>query len=242
MDGIDLQTMATDLFGVMLTPEQVTLFETYLQELIDWNTRINLTSIVEPEAVRVKHFLDSLSVIKATPVQSGMRLLDVGSGAGFPGIPLHISITDLHTTLLESTGKKITFLDHIVKTLKLESVKTLNARAEDAGHLSNHRAQYDLVLARAVARLPVLLEYMLPFARVGGRCVAMKGASVFEEIKDSENALKVLGGQVVHVETVTLPGIEDHHYLAVIEKTKSTPGKYPRQAGIPSKKPLSTTS
>jgi 16S rRNA (guanine527-N7)-methyltransferase len=233
-----IYSAAADLFGLTLSPEQVALFELYLDELLDWNHRINLTSIMEPDAVRLKHFLDSFSVLKAVPVTSGMHVMDVGTGAGFPGLPLHIVIQGLHTTLLESTGKKIPFLDAVIAKLGLTDVKTVNARAEDAGQLSHHRAKYDLVLARAVARLPILVEYLLPFARVGGYCIAMKGGTVFDEAKDAEPALAALKGRLVEIIEVELPGLEDKHYLAVIEKTGQTPGAYPRKPGIPAKKPI----
>lgn len=229
---------AADLFGLELSPEQVATFESYLGELLDWNRRINLTSIIEPDAVRLKHFLDSLSVVKAIPFRAGMHVIDVGSGAGVPGLPLHIAIPGLHTTLLESTGKKVTFLDHVVQHLKLTGVKTVNARAEDAGQLSHHRAKYDLVLARAVARLPILVEYLLPFARVNGYCIAMKGGTVFDEAKDAEVALATLKGRLVDIVEVDLPGLDDKHYLAVIEKMGQTPGAYPRKPGIAAKKPI----
>lgn len=236
--SFDLKTAAAELFGIKLTPEQLGLFEAYLSELTDWNTRMNLTSITEPDAVRVKHFLDSLSVARSGLLKPQARVIDIGSGAGLPGLALHLACPGLHTVLLEATGKKITFLDHVIQTLGLSNIRTLHARAEDAGHISHHRAHYDLVLARAVARLPVLVEYLLPFARVGGHCVAMKGATAHDEVKDAETALRLLGGQVVSVEQIVLPGVEDQRYLIVIEKLKSTPGMYPRKAGTPSKSPL----
>lgn len=234
-----LQQMARDLFGLELTPEQIALFDSYYNELVAWNSHTNLTAIIEQEAVTVRHFLDSLSVVKATSIEAGMRLIDVGTGAGFPGLPLHIAVPDVTTTLLEATGKKTAFLDHVIQTLKLTKAKTLHARAEDAAHHSGHRAAYDLVLARAVARLPGLVEYLLPFAKVGGRCVAMKGATVFEEAEDSKKAIEILGGKLLNIETVELPGVADKHYLVVIEKIAKTPTQYPRKPGIPTRKPLS---
>jgi 16S rRNA (guanine527-N7)-methyltransferase len=233
-----LKQAAFDLFGIDLSPEQVALFENYARELAAWNSHTNLTAIIEPDAVRVRHFLDSLSVVRAVSVQPGLHVLDVGTGAGFPGLPLHIAVPGLHTTLMEATGKKIAFLDHLVARLGLENVKTLHARAEEAAHLTDQRASYDLVLARAVARLPGLLEYLLPFARIGGHCVAMKGATAFEEADDSKKALEILGGKLEIIVPVELPEVAEKHYLVVVEKIAKTPAAYPRKPGIPTRKPI----
>ncbi len=229
---------ANDLFGIELSEAQVARFETYRHELAAWNERVNLTAITDPVDVQVRHYLDSLSVVRAAALRPGLRVVDVGTGAGFPGLALNIAFPELRVTLLESTGKKVAFLQHMIETLDMATATAIKARAEEAGHLPEHREQYDLVLARAVARLPALVEYMLPLATVGGRCVAMKGPSAYEETDDALEAVRILGGAVHDIAAVTLPGIPDPHYLIMIDKIKPTPENYPRRPGVPTRKPL----
>ena len=229
---------AATLFGVTLSPDQAAAFDTFARELIAWNTHTNLTAITDQDGIYTRHFLDSLSVSKAFTPQAGMRLIDVGTGAGFPGLPLKIAYPDLQVTLLEATGKKIAFLDHVIQALNLTGAQTLNARAEDAGQLPNERAVYDIVTARAVARLPILREYLLPLAKVGGLCIAMKGKTAQDESADSASALKTLGGKLREIIPVHLPEVAETHYLVVVEKVGATPREYPRKPGIPTRKPL----
>lgn len=233
-----LAQAAAELFGLDLSAQQVAAFETYAAELAEWNEKINLTAITEPDAVRVRHFLDSLSLVTVCPMRDGLRLIDVGTGAGLPGLPLAILYPQIHVTLLEATGKKVTFLDHMVQVLGLDNVQTVKARAEEAGQDAAHRARYDVVVARAVARMPVLVEYLLPLAKVGGLCIAMKGVTAQTETDDAARALGLLGGRVHRIESVALPDVDDPHYLVVIEKTDPTPKAYPRKPGIPAKSPL----
>ena len=231
-------TQSAALLGVELTAEAQARFDRYAQELIDWNRHTNLTAITAPHEIEVRHFLDSLTIARAADLRDGARVVDVGSGAGFPGLPLAIVYPRIHVTLLESTGKKTAFLDHVITTLGLTHAVTANLRAEDAGQLPAHRAAYDLVLARAVARLPGLLEYLLPLAKVGGRCIAMKGVTAHAEANDAAHALDLLGGRLTGIETVQLPGLDEPHYLVVVDKIAATPAAYPRKPGIPTRKPL----
>ncbi|MEO8396032.1 MAG: 16S rRNA (guanine(527)-N(7))-methyltransferase RsmG [Chloroflexota bacterium] len=229
---------AAAVLDLSLSPEQETQFNQYARELAVWNEHTNLTAISDPDGVRLRHFLDSLTVIKAVPLPSGSKVIDVGTGAGFPGLPMRMVCPEIQLTLLEATGKKVAFLQHLIDLFGFTNVTNVNARAEDAAHDNAHRAVYDLVVARAVARLPSLLEYLLPFAKVGGLCVAMKGRTAQDEAADSANALAALGGRLKGIETFHLPGVEDPHHLVIIEKIAPTPREYPRKPGIPTRNPL----
>lgn len=229
---------ARDLFGIELTESQLSQFDRLTTELLAWNTHTNLTAITDPAEIVLRHYLDSLSLIPALGLVDGMRLADVGSGAGFPGLALQIALPGLYTTMIEATGKKARFISHAIDVLGLERARALSARAEDAGRNPHHRAKYDVVVARAVARLPVLVEYLLPLAKVGGACVAMKGATAEAEAVDAQGALAVLGGELERIDRVELPGVDASHFLVIIRKTKPTPPGYPRSPGVPAKKPL----
>ncbi|MBL8134167.1 MAG: 16S rRNA (guanine(527)-N(7))-methyltransferase RsmG [Anaerolineae bacterium] len=228
---------AAQVLGVTITPEQEALFDVYARELAAWNAHTNLTAIIDPEGVRVRHFLDSLTVARTISPRPGLRLIDVGAGAGFPGLPLKILYPQIELTLLEATGKKVAFLRHVVERLGL-AAQCVNARAEEAGQDPTHRAAYDVTVARAVARLPILLEYLLPLTAVGGRAIAMKGSTAAEESAASAKALAVLGGRLRGIETFHLPGVEEPHHLVIVEKIAPTPAIYPRRPGLPTQKPL----
>lgn len=208
-------------------------FYTYMELLKDWNTRMNLTAITEDEEIKLKHFQDSLSIL---PYIEGGSLVDVGTGAGFPGLPIAIERPELSVTLVDSLDKRVKFLQCVVDTLELPNVKCIHARAEDFGHNPEYREQFDYAVARAVASMPVLLEYCLPLLRNGGRFIAMKGANAFEEKFDK--ALELLGGKVIQKDTFTLENSELQRCIFVVEKNRQIPSKYPRKAGTPAKKPL----
>jgi len=234
----ELTHHALSLFGLSLSAAQRRLFQIYENELITWNQQINLTAIDTTEQIRTKHFLDSLSticVLRGSPLNS---LVDIGTGAGFPGIPLKILFPEMRLTLIESVGKKAAFCQHLVDCLGLSGVEIFTERAESLGQTPQHRERYDWAIARAVAILPVLAEYLLPFVRVGGAMLAMKGEQAPAEVHRAEHAIKVLGGHVRKLTPITLPGVAEERYLVVVDKIAATPPPYPRRVGLPSKKPL----
>ncbi len=224
--------------GFDLAAGQIAHFETYTRLLVAWNRRINLTAIRSREDILVKHFLDSLTCLRVMPAPIG-RVVDVGSGAGFPGLVLKIARPEIRLTLIESVGKKADFCRLVVQTLGLRDVEVVSARAEEIGQDPEHREQYDWAVARAVAGMPVLAEYLLPLVRVGGRMLAQKGAGGMEEAERAESAIHTLGGRLARVERVRLPGVKDDRTLIVIQKVSPTPSRYPRRVGVPSKRPLS---
>ena len=231
--------------NIDLSNVQTDAFIKYYELLVEWNEKINLTAITEYEDVCLKHFVDSMSIVnafssyeEAADFFAGKSLIDVGTGAGFPGICLKILFPDLNITLMDSLDKRIKFLNIVIDSLNLSGIKTVHARVEDAAATSEFRESFDFATARAVASLPVLSEYCLPFVKVGGLFIAYKSEKVLEEISISSNAFDVLGGKIESKFSFALPESDLQRTILFIKKEKSTPAKYPRKAGTPSKKPL----
>jgi 16S rRNA (guanine527-N7)-methyltransferase len=229
---------AQALFNVHLTGRQIIALTTYERELIEWNQKFNLTAIRDVAGIRTKHFLDSFSCVLAWKANPPTNIIDIGTGAGFPGIPLRIIYPNTKVTLVESVGKKAMFCQHIVRLLGLDGVDVIKARAEDLGQMREHREGYDWGIARAVANLRVLSEYLLPLVQVGGKMLAQKGERGPAEVHAAENAIKLLGGEVRQLIPVTLPGVVDERHLVLVDKVAATPPGYPRKPGVPAKKPL----
>jgi 16S rRNA (guanine527-N7)-methyltransferase len=234
----NLKLAVQQLLGLTLTARQMAALECYEQELMEWNERFNLTAIRDAEGIRTKHFLDSLSCLLVLKEPNPQRLMDIGTGAGFPGIVLKIVLPNLKLTLVESVGKKADFCRHMVQALSLEGVEVLQARAEELGLNRAYRERYDWVVARAVAGMPTLAEYLLPLVRVGGAMLAQKGESGPAEVQTAERAFQLLGGRIRKLHKINLPGIVEDRYLIVIDKTAATPPGYPRRVGVPLKNPL----
>ena len=228
---------ARALLQLELTPAQLAAFQTYADELRAWNAQFNLTAVKDSEGIQIKHFLDSLSLLKAMRTPAA-RVVDVGTGAGFPGLPLKIVCPPLALTLVEATGKKVKFCKHLVQTLKLSGVTVVKARAEELGRDPAHREQYDWAVARAVAEMPTLAEYLLPLVRRGGHALAQKGEGAPAETQTAEGAVKRLGGELEQIIPVELPGVAETRYLVVFKKIAATPPAYPRRPGVPAKTPL----
>lgn len=221
---------------IEFTEEQLNKFYKYMNMLIEWNEKINLTAIIEPKEIILKHFIDSLTILKYT--QNKKNFIDIGTGAGFPGIPIKIMRKDLEITLLDSLNKRINFLNEVIKELSLEKITAIHSRIEDYGRNKEYREKYDIVTARAVANLSTLSEYMLPMTKIGGQSICMKGPDIEEEIEYGKKAVKILGGEIKKVEKLELPETKDKRTIIQITKIKNTPNKYPRKAGKPSKEPI----
>lgn len=219
-----------------INEEQINKFYDYMNLLIEWNNKINLTAITDYNEIILKHFVDSLTINKC--IKENNYVVDVGTGAGFPGIPLKIIRDDIKIVLVDSLNKRINFLNEVIKELNLKNIETVHARAEEFGRNKKYRQKFDIATSRAVANLSTLSEYMIPLVKINGRCICMKGKEIKEELKDSLNAIKVLGGKVENVEEFELADNDINRSIIYILKEKDTPNKYPRKAGTPSKDPI----
>lgn len=211
-------------------------FYEYMNLLIEWNEKINLTAIIEPNEIILKHFIDSITISKY--IEENSYVLDMGTGAGFPGIPLKIVRPDIKIVLADSLNKRINFLNEVIGKLELNNVETIHSRAEELGKDKKYRERFDVVTSRAVANLSTLSEYLLPFVKISGKCLSMKGPKPEEEIKESKNAIKILGGTIEKIDEFKLPNSDIDRTIIEIKKIKETPAKYPRKAGLPSKEPI----
>ena len=223
-------------FNIEISDNQLEKFDKYMQLLLEWNEKINLTAIIEPDEVKIKHFLDSLTVLKY--INDEDKVIDIGTGAGFPGIPLKIMKPDAKITLLDSLNKRINFLNLVIEELELKNIEAIHGRAEEFARNKQYREKYDVAVSRAVANLSTLTEYMLPFVKVGGRCICMKGANLKEELDKAKNAIQELGGKIEIIDNFYLSNNDNERNILIIKKIKETKSKYPRKAGIPSKEPL----
>lgn len=235
-EWMDMLQKQSEKLGVELDNKQKEKFYNYMELLLRWNENINLTAITEPKEVLQKHFIDSLTIMPY--IQKDDKVIDVGTGAGFPGIPLKIAKENIEVTLLDALNKRLNFLNEVINKLELSNIETLHLRAEEAGKNKNLREKFDISVSRAVAPLAVLVEYLLPLVKVNGKCICMKGSNIEEEIKNSKKAIEILGGKIETIEEFTLPDSEIKRNIIIIKKVNSTPSKYPRKAGTPSKEPI----
>lgn len=234
----DYLMKAAKEYKLPISAEQIEEYNIYYHLLVEWNDKMNLTAITEPNAVAIKHMIDSISCWDKDIFKTGVKLIDVGTGAGFPGLPLKIWQKDLNVTLLDSLNKRVKFLATVVENLHLENIEVIHSRAEEGARQKRYRECYDIAVSRAVARLSVLSEYCLPFVKVGGYFVALKGAQYLEEIEEAKCAIQTLGGEIEKVIPIKLPELEDRRAVVYIKKIKTTPKVYPRKAGTPEKNPL----
>lgn len=230
----ELKSQAKQI-NIELTEEQVEKYYKYMNLLLEWNEKINLTAIIEPKEIILKHFIDSLTIEKH--IKENEKFIDVGTGAGFPGIPISIIKENTNIVLLDSLNKRINFLEEVKKELKLKNITTIHGRVEEFGKNKKERETYDIATSRAVAPLNILLEYLLPLIKVGGRAICMKGSNI-EEIENAKNALKILGGEIEQIEEIILPNSDIKRNIIIVKKINNTPSKYPRKPGTPSKEPI----
>lgn len=222
--------------NIEFSVEQLKKFHRYKELLLEWNEKMNLTAITDPEEIILKHFIDSLTILKE--IKDNEKVVDVGTGAGFPGIPLSIMNETIKITLVDSLNKRLIFLQNVIDELKLENVKIVHSRAEDFGKNKNYRETFDIAVSRAVANLSTLSEYLIPLIKINAKCICMKASEADEEIENAKKAIKVLGGAINRIDKFNLPKSDIGRTIIIISKEKGTPNKYPRKAGIPSKEPI----
>lgn len=222
--------------GVRFSVEQMDKFYKYMNLLIEWNEKMNLTAIIEPNEIILKHFIDSITILK--DIKDGSTVVDVGTGAGFPGIPLSIMNPTLKITLVDSLNKRLIFLQDVINELDLKNVELVHARAEEFGRNKKYREKFDIATSRAVANLATLSEYLLPLVKINGKVISMKAGNASQEIEDAKKAIKTLGGNINNIEEFNLPQSDIGRTIIIIDKIKETPGKYPRKPGTPSKEPI----
>ena len=223
-------------FDFLFSVEQLEQFFAYMNLLIEWNEKMNLTAIVEPNEIILKHFIDSITILKE--IDNNSKIIDVGTGAGFPGVPLSIMNPTLKITLADSLNKRLIFLQEVVNQLGLKNIKIIHARAEELGKNKKYRENFDAATSRAVANLSTLSEYLIPLVKVGGKIISMKAGGAQEEIEAAKKAIKILGGEIEEIEEFKLPQTEIERTIILIKKEEHTPNKYPRKAGVPSKEPI----
>ena len=224
-------------YNIDINPEQINQFEIYKKLLLEWNEKINITRITEAQEIYIKHFLDSLTLINTGLIKEGKSLIDIGTGGGFPGLPLKIMYPGLKISLMDSLNKRIIFLQEVIKELNLKNIEAVHGRAEEYGRKEDYREKFDLVTNRALANMSSRAEDSLPFVKKDGYCIDMKGSEYKEEVKEAKNAIDILGGKIVDIKEIKLPG-EILHSLIIVEKIRETPKKYPRAGGKPRTQPL----
>ena len=238
MSNIDILREGIEDFGIEASDKMLADFQKYKEILVEWNQKMNLTGIEDEKEVFIKHFLDSISAVSKGYIKNGMSLIDVGTGAGFPGMPLRISLPDLKVTLLDSLNKRINFLQEVANQIDIDDIEFIHGRAEDFGKDENYRECFDIATARAVAGLPALMEFCVPFVKVGGHFVCLKGPNANLELEESKKAMEVLGIEYIEKIDIKLPEIDLDHNILVFKKVKNTPSKYPRKVGKVTKNPI----
>ncbi|MBZ9689766.1 16S rRNA (guanine(527)-N(7))-methyltransferase RsmG [Clostridium estertheticum] len=238
MKYFDIMNQSSNNEGLTFNEKKYEQFMKYKDLIKEWNEKVNLTAIKEDEEIVKKHFIDSIKVFKFQELKNAKNIIDIGTGGGFPGIPMKIIKPEINIVLLDSLNKRINFLNEVIKELQLENIKAIHGRAEDFAQEKQYREKFDVAVSRAVANLTVLSEFCIPYVKVGGYFVAMKGPAVEEEIKSSKNAIRMLGGRIEHIEKVQIEGSDLNHNLVIISKIAETHKKYPRKAGMVTKNPL----